>query len=63
MAFRRREWEATAFAVRDIVLRVGAGAFETALAERKKGGTTGPAGPARTAARRPSSRGGGASWS
>ena len=32
---------ATEFTIRDIVLRVGAKAIETALAERKKGGTTG----------------------
>jgi len=49
---------ATEFAVRDIVLRVGAKAVETALAERKKGGTTGPAGPARGAPRPPSSSAG-----
>ena len=46
---------ATEFAVRDIVLRVGAKAIETALEERKKGGTTGPAAPAPTAPRPPSS--------
>jgi hypothetical protein len=49
---------ATEFAVRDIVLRVGAKALEAALAERKKGGTTGPAAPAPAAPGRPSSSGG-----
>ena len=39
----------TEFAVRDIVLRVGAKAIETALEGRKKGATTGPAAPALTA--------------
>ena len=46
---------ATEFAVRDLVQRIGAKAIQTALAGRKKGGTTGPAAPAPTAARRPSS--------
>lgn len=54
---------ATEFAVRDIVLRVGAKAIETALAGREKGGTTGPAGPAPAAPSRPSSSGGGPSRS
>jgi hypothetical protein len=49
---------ATEFTVRDILLRVGAKAVEAALEGRKKGGTTGPAGPARPAAGRPSSSGG-----
>jgi hypothetical protein len=49
---------ATEFTVRDIVHRVGAKAIEAALAERKKGGTTGRAGPAPGAAGRPSSSGG-----
>ena len=49
---------ATEFTVRDIVLRVGAKAVEAALAERKKGGTTGPAGPAPGAGSRPSSSAG-----
>jgi hypothetical protein len=49
---------ATEFTVRDIVLRVGAKAVEAALAGRKKGGTTGPAGPAPSAAGRPGSSGG-----
>jgi hypothetical protein len=49
---------ATEFQVRDRVLRIGAQALETALAERKKGGTTGRAGPARTAGTRPSSSAG-----
>ena len=48
----------TEFAVRDIVHRVGAKALEAALEGRKKGGTTGPAGPARAAGRRPSSSAG-----
>jgi hypothetical protein len=33
----------TEFEVRDLVHRIGAKAFETALDERKKGGTKGPA--------------------
>lgn len=49
---------ATEFALRDIVLGVAAKAVETALDGRKKGGTTGPVGPARGAGRRPSSSGG-----
>jgi hypothetical protein len=49
---------ATEFQVRDAVHRIGAKALETALAERKKGGTTAPAGPAPGAARPPSSKGG-----
>jgi hypothetical protein len=49
---------ATEFTVRDIVLRVGARAIQTALEGRKKGGTTGPAGPAPTATKRPSSSAG-----
>lgn len=52
---------ATEFAVRDIVLRVGAKAVETALAERKKGGTTGAPAPARSAASRPDSTAGSSS--
>lgn len=40
----------TEFLVRDIVHRVGAKAIETALAERKKGGTKGRASPVRSAA-------------
>jgi hypothetical protein len=54
---------ATEFTVRDIVLRVAARAVETALEGRKKGGTTGPAGPAPTAAKPPASSGGGAARS
>jgi hypothetical protein len=54
----RTMFGATEFAVRDIVLRVGAKAVEAALAGRKKGGTTGAAGPARTASNRPSSSAG-----
>jgi hypothetical protein len=48
----------TEFAVRDIVLRVGAKALETALAGRKKGATTAPAAPAPAAPRPPSSSAG-----
>ena len=48
----------TEFQVRDLVHQVGAKALQAALAERKKGGTTAPAGPARTAASRPSSSAG-----
>ena len=49
----------TEFQVRDVVHRIGAKAIEAALAERKKGGTTGPRAPARPAGRRPSSSAGG----
>jgi len=49
---------ATEFTVRDRALRVGAKALEVALAERKKGVTTGPAAPAPTAAPRRSSSAG-----
>jgi hypothetical protein len=49
----------TEFQVRDLVHRIGAKALETALAERKKGGTTAPPVAARPAARRPSSSAGG----
>ena len=49
---------ATEFAVRDIVLRVGAQAIEAALEGRKKGGTTGPVDPAPTANKPPSSSAG-----
>jgi hypothetical protein len=45
---------ATEFELRDRVLRLGAQALQTALGERKKGGTRGPARPARAAAKRPS---------
>jgi hypothetical protein len=54
---------ATEFVVRDRVLRIGAQALETALAERKKGATTAPAGPARSVGKRPSSSAGSASGS
>lgn len=54
---------ATEFQVRDRVLRIGAQALATALSERKKGATTGPAGPARTAGRRPNSNAGSPSGS
>lgn len=49
---------ATEYAVRDIALRIGAKALESALAGRKKGGTTAPPAPAPTAPRRPSSTAG-----
>jgi hypothetical protein len=49
---------ATEFTVRDIVLRVGARAIQTALEGRKKGGTTGPVEPVPTAESPPSSSGG-----
>ena len=49
---------ATEFEVRDRVHRIGAKAIEAALAGRKKGGTTAPAAPARTAKERPSSSAG-----
>jgi hypothetical protein len=49
----------TEFQVRDLVHKLGAKAIQTALAERKRGGTTGPPAPARPAARRPSSSAGG----
>jgi hypothetical protein len=49
---------ATEFTVRDIVLRVGAKAIETALEERKKGATTDPAAPAPAAKNPPSSNAG-----
>jgi hypothetical protein len=52
---------ATEFAVRDIVHRIGAKAIRSALSGRKKGGTTGPAAPAPTATRPPSSNGTGPS--
>jgi hypothetical protein len=42
----------TEFEVRDRVHNLGAVAIETALQERKKGGTTGRASPARTATKR-----------
>jgi hypothetical protein len=54
---------ATEFQVRDRALRIGARAIETALAERRKGATSAPAGPARSAGRRPSSSAGSPSGS
>jgi hypothetical protein len=54
----RTTFGATEFAVRDIVLRVGAKALEAALEGRKKGATTAARAPARTATRRPSSSAG-----
>ena len=52
---------ANEFTVRDIVLRVGAKALQSALEERKKGATTDPAAPARTAPKPPDSSAGGPS--
>jgi hypothetical protein len=49
---------ATEFQARDRVLAIAARALQAALAGRKKRGTTAPAAPARTAARRPSSSAG-----
>ena len=46
---------ATEFEVRDRVHAIGAHALQTALEERKKGGTKGRARPARTAATPPAS--------
>jgi len=54
---------ATEFEARDRVLPVAAKAIEAALAGRKKGGTTAPAGPARAAAGRRSSSAGSRSGS
>lgn len=48
----------TEFTVRDIVLRVGAKAIETALEGRKKGATTAPPAPAPGATDRPGSSAG-----
>jgi ABC-type phosphate transport system auxiliary subunit len=45
----------TEFVVRDAMHRVGARAFDAALAERKKGGTKGRRKSARTAAKTPGS--------
>jgi hypothetical protein len=49
---------ANEFTVRNIVLGIGAKALETALEERKKGGTTGRAGAVPSAANRPDSSAG-----
>jgi len=49
---------ATEYTVRDIVLRIGAKALESALAGRKKGGTTVPPAPVPSAANPPSSTAG-----
>jgi hypothetical protein len=49
----------TEFQVRDLVHKIGAKALQAALAERKKGGTTGPRAPARPAGSPPSSSAGG----
>ena len=46
----------TEFQLRDLCHHIGAGAMESALAERKKGGTKGPASSARTARNRRRSR-------
>src|SRR5208337_2480451 len=45
----------TEFEVRDRVHQLGAAVLQTALQERKKGGTRGRVVPARTATRRPAS--------
>jgi hypothetical protein len=47
---------ATEFQIRDAVHQLGAAAVDTALAERKKGGTTGPARSVRIASRTPGSK-------
>jgi hypothetical protein len=49
---------ATEYTVRDIALRIGAKALESALEGRKKGGTAVPPPPAPTAPRPPSSTAG-----
>jgi hypothetical protein len=49
---------ATEYTVRDIALRIGAKALQSALEGRKKGGTTAPPTPAPTAASPPSSSAG-----
>jgi len=49
---------ATEFQLRDTVHLLGAKALETALHERKKGGTTAPAASVPIATKRPSSTGG-----
>ena len=54
----RTTFGATEFAVRDIVLRVGAKALEAALRGRKKGATTAPPAPVPAARRRPASSAG-----
>jgi hypothetical protein len=59
----RSTFGATEFAVRDLVLRVGAKAVEAALEGRKKGATTGPAAPAPAATNPPSSSAGSPSGS
>ena len=48
----------TEFQVRDFVHQIGVKALETALNERKKGGTSAAATPARSAATRPNSSAG-----
>src|SRR5438067_9568413 len=54
----RSTFGATEFAVRDIVLRVGAKAIEAALQGRKKGATMAARAPARPARRQPGSSAG-----
>jgi len=49
---------ATEYTVRDIALRIGAKALQSALEGRKKGGTTAPPTPAPTVASPPSSTAG-----
>ncbi len=51
----RELFGATEFVVRDVLLQLGARAFDAALAERKKGGTRGRRKSARTAAQTPGS--------
>ena len=48
----------TEFQVRDLVHQIGAMAIQTALNERKKGGTEGRATPVRTVTNRPNSTAG-----
>ena len=49
---------ANEFVLRDLVLRLGAQAIETARTERKKGGTTGRPAPVPNAGKRPNSNAG-----
>lgn len=51
----RRLLGPTEFEIRDLCHQIGTKAIETALTERKKRGTSGPARPAPLAASRPSS--------
>ena len=54
---------ANEFVIRDLARGIAAKAIETALEERKKGGTTGRVAPARGAAKPPASSAGGRSRS